>query len=122
MRLLVGVHFAVAAIGLTALFIVCMAAVPRLERHLPANAAIAARLRFREGAHPQTDKILAFLGERNLLPHSDSVSVTFDKGQFGLELIVSGRPLQGRTLNWVVEDLPDIQSIESFSVMRTSRA
>jgi hypothetical protein len=122
LRLLVGVHFAVAAIGLTALFIVCMAAVPRLERHLPANAAIAVRLRFREGAHPQTDKILAFLGERNLLPHSDSVSVTFDKGQFGLELIVSGRPLQGRTLNWVVEDLPDIQSIESFSVMRTSRA
>jgi uncharacterized membrane protein YhiD involved in acid resistance len=28
---------------------------------------------------------------------------------------------QGRTLNWVVEDLPDIQSIESFTVTRTSR-
>jgi putative Mg2+ transporter-C (MgtC) family protein len=120
--ILVGVHFAVAAIGLTALFIICMAAVPRLERHLPAKAAIAVKLRYREGSHPQIDKIMAFLGERNLAPQSDSVSVTFDKGHFGLELIVSGRPLQGRTLNWVVEDLPDIPSIESFSVMRTSRA
>jgi hypothetical protein len=58
----------------------------------------------------------------SLLPQSDSVSVTLDKAQFGLELIVSGRPLQDRTLNWVVEDLPDIQSIESFTVMRISRA
>jgi putative Mg2+ transporter-C (MgtC) family protein len=119
--ILVGVHFAVAAIGLTAIFIICMAAVPRLEQHLPAKAAITVRLRYREGEQPHTDKILAFLGERNLVPHSDSVSVTFDGGRFGLELIVSGRALQGRTLNWVVEDLPDIQSIESFTVTRTSR-
>ncbi|MGA2190821.1 MAG: MgtC/SapB family protein [Steroidobacteraceae bacterium] len=119
--ILVGVHLAVAATGLTAIFIVCMAAVPRLERHLPGKAAIAVRLRYCEGARPQTDRILAFLGERNLVPHSDSLSVTFDGGRFGLELIVSGKALQGRTLNWVVEDLPDIQSIESFTITRTSR-
>ena len=119
--ILVGVHFAVAAIGLTAIFIVCMAAVPRLEQHLPAKAAIAVRLRYREGERPHTDKILAFLGERGLEPHSDSVSVTFEGGRFGLEMIVTGRALRGRTLNWVVEDLPEIQSIESFTVTRTSR-
>jgi putative Mg2+ transporter-C (MgtC) family protein len=119
--ILVGVHFAVAAIGLTAIFIVCMAAVPRLERYLPAKAAITVRLRYRDGERPHSDKILSFFGERGLEPHSDSVSVTFEGGRFGLELIVSGRALRGRTLNWVLEDLPDIQSIESFSVTRTSR-
>jgi putative Mg2+ transporter-C (MgtC) family protein len=119
--ILVGVDFAVAAIGLTAIFIFCMAVVPGLERHLPGKAAIAVRLCYREGERPHTDKILAFLGERNLVPHSDSVSVTFDGGRFSIELIVSGRALQGRTLNWVVEDLPDIHSIESFTVTRTSR-
>ena len=119
--ILVGVHFAVAAIGLTAIFIVCMTAVPRLERHLPAKTAIAVRLRYREGARPHTDKILAFLGERHLVPHSDSISITFEGGRFGLELIVSGKALRGRTLNWVVEDLPEFKSIESFTVTRTSR-
>jgi putative Mg2+ transporter-C (MgtC) family protein len=119
--ILVGVHFSLAAIGLTALFIVCMAAVPPLEGHLPSNAAIAIRLRYREGARPQTDKILAFLGEHRLMPHGESVSVTFDAGHFGLELVVSGRALRGRTLDWVVKDLPDFQSIDSFTVTRTSR-
>jgi putative Mg2+ transporter-C (MgtC) family protein len=119
--ILVGVHFALAAVGLTVIFIICMAVVPPLERHLPGRAAIAIRLRYREGARPQTDRILSFLGERSLVPHSDSVSVTFDAGRFGLDLIVSGRTSHGRTLNWVVEDLPDIQSIESFTVTRTSR-
>jgi len=88
--ILVGVHFVAAAVGLTAIFIVCMATVPRLERHLPGKAAIAVRLRYREGARPHTDKILSFLGEGSLMPHSDSASVTFDGGRFGLELIVSG--------------------------------
>jgi hypothetical protein len=50
-----------------------------------------------------------------------SCALTFDGERFGLELIVSGRALRGRTLNWVVEVLPDIQSIESFAVTRTSR-
>jgi hypothetical protein len=98
-----------------------MAVVPQLERHLAEKAAIEARLRYREGARQPTDNVLSFLGERSLVPHSDSVSITFDAGRFGLELIVSGRTTHGRTLNWVVEDLPDIQSIESFTVVRTSR-
>ena len=119
--ILVGVHFVFAAICLTAIFIVCMAAVPRLEQHLPGKAAIALKLRYREGERPHTDKILSYLGERSLVPHSDSVSVTFDAGRFGLELIVSGENARGRTLNWVVEDLPDIKSIESFTATRTSR-
>src|SRR5580700_6074837 len=68
--ILVGVDFAVAAIGLTAIFIVCMAAVPRLEQHLPGKAAIALKLRYREGERPHTDKILSYLGERSLVPHS----------------------------------------------------
>jgi hypothetical protein len=85
------------------------------------KAAIAVRLRYREGERPHTDEILSFLGERSLVPHSDSVSVTFDGGKFSLDLIVSGRASRGRTLNWVVEDLPGIQSIESFTVTRASR-
>jgi putative Mg2+ transporter-C (MgtC) family protein len=119
--ILVGVHFVLAAICLTAIFIGCMAVIPRLEQRLPRKAAIAVRLRYREGARPHTDKILSFLGERGLVPHSDSVSVTFDDRRFGLELIVSGRALQGRTLDWVMEDLPGMESIESFAVTRTSR-
>ena len=119
--ILVGVHFTLAAIGLTAIFIVCMAAVPRLEGHLPSKAAIAVRLRYREGTRPQTEQILSFLGEHCLIPHADSVSVTFEGGHFGLELVVSGRAHHGRTLDWVVKDLPGFPSIESFAITRTSR-
>jgi hypothetical protein len=78
-----------------------MAVVPQLEGHLAEKAAIEARLRYREGARQRTDKILSFLGERSLVPHSDSISITFDAGRFGLELIVRqnharSRPELGR--------------------------
>jgi putative Mg2+ transporter-C (MgtC) family protein len=119
--ILVGVDFAMAAIGLTAIFILCMAVVPRLEQHLPGKAAIAVGLHYREGARPNVEKIVAFLHERHLIPHSDSVSITFDAGRYGLEMIVSGRALHGRTLDWVVADLPNVPTIESFTVTRTTR-
>src|SRR5579863_2163908 len=64
--ILVGVDFAVAAIGLTAIFILCMAVVPRLERNLPGKAAIAVGLHYREGARPDVEKMVAFLHERHL--------------------------------------------------------
>jgi putative Mg2+ transporter-C (MgtC) family protein len=119
--ILVGVEFALAAVGLTIMLILCMAVVPRLERHLPRKAAIAVGLRYREGARPNTEKIVAFLHERHLTPHSDSVSITFEAGRYGLELIVSGWALHGRTLDWVVADLPGVPLIESFTVTRTTR-
>jgi putative Mg2+ transporter-C (MgtC) family protein len=54
--ILVGVNFAVAAVGLTAIFIVCMAAVPGLERHFARqsrNRGQAPLPRGRAAAHGQ---------------------------------------------------------------------
>jgi putative Mg2+ transporter-C (MgtC) family protein len=50
--ILVGVGFYFAAIGLTALIVISMSVVPRVERRLPARAAMLGKVRFREGYRP----------------------------------------------------------------------
>src|SRR5215475_6867934 len=55
--ILVGVGFYMPAIGLTALIVISMSLVPRLEHFLPARAAMAGTVRFREGHRPQPEEI-----------------------------------------------------------------
>jgi putative Mg2+ transporter-C (MgtC) family protein len=76
--ILVGIHFVGSALGITALFIASMVAVPWVEHLLPGHAAMLLAVRCREGARLDEHRILAFLKERGLSVRSDSVSVSFD--------------------------------------------
>ena len=120
---LVGIHFIAAATAVAAMFVVCMVAVPALERHLPGRAAIVVTLRYHEGTRPQEEHILALLKERSLSIQTDSISVTFDNTRYSLEFLVnasgSGRD---HSLSQVAAELSTIPAVESFSLIRTNRA
>jgi putative Mg2+ transporter-C (MgtC) family protein len=121
--ILVGIHFVGAAVGITALFIACMVVVPWIEHRLPGRAAILVELRYREGARPEEDRIQAFLKERGLSVQPDSLSVSFDGTQYQLEFVVSASGAKrDHSLTRAVADLPEIPSVASFTVARTSRA
>jgi putative Mg2+ transporter-C (MgtC) family protein len=121
--ILVGIHFVDAAVGITALFIACMVAVPWIEQRLPGHTAILIVVRYREGARPEEDRILAFLKERGLSVHPDTTSVSFDGGHYQLEfLVTAGGSERNQALARAVADLPDVPSVDSFTVARTSRA
>jgi uncharacterized membrane protein YhiD involved in acid resistance len=120
---LVGIHFIGAAIALAAMFVACMAAVPALERRLPGRAAIIVTVRYREGERPQEEHILEFLKTRGLSVQTDSLSVAFDGTRYSLDFLVSASGSQrDHSLTHVATDLPTVQSVESFTVTRTSRA
>jgi putative Mg2+ transporter-C (MgtC) family protein len=121
--ILVGIHFVGAAVGITALFIACMVAVPWIEHRLPGHAAILVMVRYREGARPEEDRILVFLKERGLSVHPDSMSVSFNGAHYHLEFLVSaGGTKRDHALARAVADLPDVPSVDSFTVARTTRA
>jgi len=121
--ILVGIDFVGAALALTAMFIVSMVAIPMLERHLPGSAAIVVNLRYRQGARPQEEQIFAFLKERGLSVQTDTWSLGFDGTHHTLEFTVSASGTQrDHSLTHAVTALPEIPTIESFSVTRTTRA
>jgi len=121
--ILVGIHFVGSALGITALFIASMVAVPWVEHLLPGHAAMLLAVRCREGARLDEHRILAFLKERGLSVRSDSVSVSFDGRRYQLELVVSvGGRIRDHYLGRAIEDLSAIPNVDSFTVARTSRA
>lgn len=121
--ILVGIHFVGSAVGITALFIASMVAVPWIEHRLPGHAAMLLAVRCREGARLDEDRILGFLKERGLSVRPDSVSVSFDGAHYQLELVVSvGGRTRDHYLGRAVADLSEIPSVDSFTVARTSRA
>jgi putative Mg2+ transporter-C (MgtC) family protein len=121
--ILVGIHFIGAAIALAMMFVACMVAVPALERRLPGRAAIIVTVRYREGARPQEQHVLEFLRARGLSVQTDSLSVAFDGTRYSLDFLVSASGSErDHSLTHVATDLPTVQSVESFTVTRTSRA
>jgi putative Mg2+ transporter-C (MgtC) family protein len=120
--ILVGIHFIGVAVALTTMFVACMVAVPALERRLPGRAAIVVNVRYREGSRPEEEHIEAFLKERGLSAQTDSLSVAFDGKRYTLDFLVNASGAnRNRSLGRVVADLPTVQSVESFTVTRTSR-
>lgn len=120
--ILVGIHFLLAAVGLTAFFVAAMVLLPKVEGVLPGRAAMMVTLRYREGEHPEEEKINAFLGERGFSMQAETLSVSFDGSRYLLEFVTtaSGRNrhhLLGRT----VAELTQVHPIECFTVARTSR-
>jgi putative Mg2+ transporter-C (MgtC) family protein len=121
--ILVGVGFYLPAIGLTALFVISMAIVPRIERLLPARAAMAGTVRFRDGYTPQPELIHRFLAERGMSVPSDSLTITNNRGRFELQCLILGDTVNGAdTMSRIVLELSAMEGIESFSVTHSSRA
>lgn len=121
--ILVGVGFYLPAIGLAALFVVSMVVVPKVNRWLPARAAIKGTLRFREGHRPDTELIERYLAERGLRVPPDSLSVVYDGSSFELHCLMFARSMaSANVVGSIVRDLAEIADVESFSVTHSSRA
>ncbi|MDB5985787.1 MAG: MgtC/SapB transporter [Nevskia sp.] len=121
--IMVGVGFWIAAAGLTALFVLSMTLVPRLERHLPARLALAVTIRYRDGHRPNEDLIHQFLEAKGLSILTESLSLDYDGGCYSLKFLMISRSMNyTHTLAEVSSELPHIPHVFSFSIARSSRA
>ena len=121
--ILVGVGFYLPAVGLTALFVVSMTIVPRIERLLPARAVMAGTIRFRDGYTPQPEVIHRYLTERGMSIPPDSLTIIHNQGHYELQCLISGYSVTGTDpMSRIVHELSAMEGIESFSVTHASRA
>jgi putative Mg2+ transporter-C (MgtC) family protein len=121
--ILVGVGFYLPALGLVALFVIIMTVVPRIERLLPARAAMAGTVRFRDGYAPQPELIHRYLAERGMSIPPDSLTIIHSQGRFELQCLISGYAVTGTgAMSRNVHELSAVEGIESFSVTHASRA
>ncbi len=121
--ILVGVDFYVAAVGLTALIVISMSVVPRVERRLPARAVMLGKVRFRDGYRPDPGAIHRYLAERGLLVPPDTLSVTRSQGHFEFQCLISGGSGASMdSMNRIVLELSEMPDVEEFTVTHASRA
>jgi len=121
--ILVGVRFYVPAVGLTALIVVSMALVPRVERLLPARAVMLAKIRFRDGYRPDPANIHRYLQTRGLQVPADALSITRSQGQFELQCLIFGDSwTSSESMNRIVLELSEMPDVDEFTVTHSSRA
>lgn len=121
--ILVGVGFYLPAIGLTALFVMIMTVVPRIERLLPSRAVIAATVHFRDGYTPQPEVIHRYLTERGMSIPPDSITIINNQGRFELHCLIFGYSVTDTNpMSRIVHELSVMSEIESFTVTLASRA
>jgi putative Mg2+ transporter-C (MgtC) family protein len=121
--ILVGVGFYLPAIGLTALFMISMAVMPRIERLLPSRAVMAGTVRFRDGYTPQPEVIHRYLTERGMSIPLDSITIINNQGRFELQCLIFGYSGTGSDpMSRIVHELSAMAEIESFTVTHASRA
>ncbi|MDR6858537.1 hypothetical protein [Variovorax guangxiensis] len=115
--------FYLPAIGLTALFVVCTAIVPRIEQRLPAHAAMAGTLRFREGHRPRPEEVHRFLANRGLRIRPESLTVSFDGTHFELQcLIYANSSARTNALSTIVGELSQLAHVDGFTLTHSRRA
>jgi putative Mg2+ transporter-C (MgtC) family protein len=121
--ILVGTGFYVPALGLTGLFVISMAIVPRLDRRLPARTAIRGTFRFREGHQPKTELIERYLAERGLHLPPESLTVGYDGRCFEMQCLIFARAMAcTNVVGAIAKELADVADVESFTVTHSSRA
>lgn len=121
--ILVGLGHPLAAVCVTALFIVCMVAVPRLERRFRVQIALEVALRYRQGYRPEEGAVHAFLQGHGLSMLAESLSVTYTDGGYRLHfMVVTDSITRAQFISRVAGELPSIAHVESFSIEQTSRA
>ena len=121
--ILVGAGLYLPAIGLTALFMISVAVVPRIEHRLPARAAIAATLRFRAGYQPNMEEIHRFLNERGLSIPQDSLTITHDGTRFELQCLIFANSIaRSNAMSRIAVEMAEMADVECFTVTHSSRA
>ncbi|MDM0079752.1 MULTISPECIES: MgtC/SapB family protein [Variovorax] len=121
--ILVGVGFYVPAIGLTALFVICTAVVPRIEQRLPAHAAMTGTFRFSKGHKPSPEEVHHFLVKRGLQIPPESVAISFDGTQFEIQcLIFASSSARTSALSTIGDELSQLAHVEGFTLTHSSRA
>jgi hypothetical protein len=105
------------------LFVVSLAIVPRIEHRLPAQAAVVASVRFREGYRPQPPQIHRYLARRGMRLPPESLSISFDRGRFELRCLIFGDNLmQSEAMSKLIFDLSEMTFVERFNIAHSSRA
>jgi putative Mg2+ transporter-C (MgtC) family protein len=122
--ILVGVHFYLPAIGLTALFVASVALIPRFEHKLPAHSAIGATLRFKPDFRPRAEEIDRFLSARGLRIPVDSLTITRDGDRFELQCLIFGNTssVGADSMTRIASALAEIEEVVGFTVTHSSRA
>ncbi|WP_280155865.1 MgtC/SapB family protein [Piscinibacter sp. XHJ-5] len=120
--ILVGVGFYLPAIGLTALFVISMTVMPRIERQLPAHAVMAGTVRFRPGYTPLPEAIHRYMTKRGMSIPLDSLTITNDQGRFELQCLIFGNSVTDTdAMNRLVSELSAMAEVESFTLTHSSR-
>jgi putative Mg2+ transporter-C (MgtC) family protein len=121
--ILVGVGFYVSAIGLTALFVVCTAIVPRIEHLLPAHATLTGTFRFHKGHRPSPEEVRRFLVKRGLRIPPESLSISFDGTHFEIHcLFFANSSARTGALSAIGDELSQLAHVEGFTLTHSSRA
>jgi len=121
--ILVGVGFYLPAIGLTALSVIAVEVLPKLERRLPARTAFASTLRFREGYQPRVEVVRDYLSARGLSLPSETMTLKFTHRHFELEgLIFTSGAVRSASMSDIALELSSLPEVESFVMTRSSRA
>jgi putative Mg2+ transporter-C (MgtC) family protein len=121
--ILVGVGFYLPALGLTGLFVIGMVIVPRVEHLLPARAALAGTVVFREGYMPHPEEIHQYLAERGMQIPTDSLTIAHRQGRFELQCLFFGNTVtRSDAMSRIVFELAQMEQVESFAVTHSSRA
>jgi len=121
--ILVGVGFYLPAIGLTALFVVAVEVMPKLERRLPARTAFSSTLKFRDSYEPRVEVVRNYLSARGLTLPPETMTLKFSDRHFEMEcLIFASGALRSASMSDVALELSSLPAVESFVMTRSSRA
>jgi putative Mg2+ transporter-C (MgtC) family protein len=121
--ILMGAGFYLPAISLTALFILSVAIVPRIDSRLPARAAIAATLRFRAGYKPRIQEVQRSLAERGLSIPQDSITIAHEGGRFEPQcMFIANTMARSEAMNRIVAEMAEMAEVESYTIAHASRA
>lgn len=121
--ILVGVGFYLPAIGLTALFVIAVELLPRLERRLPARSAFSSTLKFREGYQPRVEVVLDYLSARGLRLPPEMMTLKFNHRRFEMECVIfASGAWHSASMSDIALELSSLPAVESFVMTRSSRA
>jgi putative Mg2+ transporter-C (MgtC) family protein len=121
--ILVGVGFWLPAIGLTALFVVAVEVLPKLERRLPAQTAFSSTLKFRESYQPRVEVVRDYLSTRGLSLPPETMTLKFSHRHFEMEcLIFASSTWRSASMSDIALELSSLPAVESFVMTRSSRA
>ena len=115
--ILVGIGFYASAILLTALSVVCMILVQRLERWLPSRSGVAVVVRFNKDFHPREEVLRRVALERGYEIAPGSLSITFGSGRTEWHYVAVAKDWRrGASVSELAHMMSSYQGVESFQI------